>query len=50
LVTDETTAYVNTSVILLVQQVLQSDTTIVMLLVDSILTYDEQIADVRDPV
>ncbi|KAA6399967.1 MAG: hypothetical protein EZS28_004506 [Streblomastix strix] len=48
--TDVTTFYVNISVILLVQQVLQSDTTIVMLLVVSILTYDEQIADVPDPV
>ncbi|KAA6339518.1 MAG: hypothetical protein EZS28_052608, partial [Streblomastix strix] len=45
-----TTFYVNISVILLVQQVLQSDTTIVRELVDSILTYAEQIADVPDPV
>ncbi|KAA6369251.1 MAG: hypothetical protein EZS28_035222 [Streblomastix strix] len=45
-----TTSYVNISVILLVQQVLQSDTTIEMLLVDSILTYAEQIADEPDPI
>ncbi|KAA6394231.1 MAG: hypothetical protein EZS28_010247 [Streblomastix strix] len=45
-----TTSYVNISVILLVQQVLQSETTIVMLLVDSILTYAEQIADEPVPV
>ncbi|KAA6368981.1 MAG: hypothetical protein EZS28_035491 [Streblomastix strix] len=44
-----TTSYVNISVILLVQQVLQSDTTIVTVPADSNLTYAEQIADVPDP-
>ncbi|KAA6360380.1 MAG: hypothetical protein EZS28_044092, partial [Streblomastix strix] len=47
--TPQTTSYVNISVILLVQQVLQSDTTIVTLPADSNLTYAEQIADVPDP-
>ncbi|KAA6384457.1 MAG: hypothetical protein EZS28_020017 [Streblomastix strix] len=45
----ETTSYVNISVILLVQQVLQSDTTIVMAPADSNLTYAAQTADVPMP-
>ncbi|KAA6381703.1 MAG: hypothetical protein EZS28_022772 [Streblomastix strix] len=43
------TTYVNFSVIQLIQQVLQSDTTIVIEPADSILTYAEQIAEVQDP-
>ncbi|KAA6383096.1 MAG: hypothetical protein EZS28_021378 [Streblomastix strix] len=48
--TVETTSYVNISVILLVQYVLQSDTTIQSELVDSILTYAEQIVEVPEPL
>ncbi|KAA6360733.1 MAG: hypothetical protein EZS28_043740 [Streblomastix strix] len=47
--TPQTTSYVNISVILLIQQVPQSDTAIVTLTTDSNLTYTEQIADVHDP-
>ncbi|KAA6385370.1 MAG: hypothetical protein EZS28_019103 [Streblomastix strix] len=46
--TPETTSYVNISVILMVQQVLQSDTTITMELVDSNLTNAQYTADVHD--